>query len=221
MRNPGSHQPHNLSHLRTSWASATEVYWDQSLRNRLIKELAHRKLNTMDAGMQLHPYSQHSAGLCHPSMWPVTTTPAPLPWKTDFTCFSIFWLHFSKWSWWGSGSLRKTYSTWGEAGPFGDQEQQHRMETVTTKKLCFRRKSSWNECHKQVWVTAVFCWETFLAKENLQNRKNKKSKNLSHCRAMSLYSGQGQKIDPMVRNVTFLKLIEKGGKSKKKKKKVL
>lgn len=122
-------------------------------------------------------------------LWPLNS--APLPWKTDSPSFSIFWLHFSKWSWWGSGSLRKR-TVRGEAGPFGDQEQQHRMETVTIKKLVLQKEEQLEWVSQASVSHSCVLLRNIFGKREFAKQENKKSKNFSHCRAMSLYSGQGQ-----------------------------
>lgn len=57
-----------------------------------------------------------------------------------------------------------------------------------------------------------------MAKENLQNRKTKRAKTSVTAELCHYTQVKVRKIDPVVRNVTFLKLIEKGGKKVKKKK---
>ena len=144
-------------------------------------------------------------------LWPSDS--APLPRKTDSPSFSISWLHFSKWSWWRSGSLRKG-TVRGEAGPFGNQEQQHRMETVTTKKLVLQKEeqlewvSQASVSHNCVLLGNIF------GKRICKNKKTKRAK--TSVTAELCHYTQVRKIDPMVRSVTFLKLIEKGGGKVKK-----
>lgn len=180
-----------------------------------MKEIAHIKPLCHHACMYAaSPVFSLSGLVCATwacGLWPSSS--APLPWKTDSPSFSIFWLHFSKWSWWRSGWLRKG-AVWGEAGPFGDQEQQHRMETVTTKKLVLQKEeqlewvSQASVSHNCVLLGNIFGkWICKTGKQKEQKLQSLQSY------VITLRSG---KLIQWLEVLYFLSLLRKGGKSKKK-----
>ena len=59
----------------------------------------------------------------------------------------------------------------------------------------------------------MFCWETFLAKERICKTAKQKEQKLQSLKSYVVTQVKVRKIDPVVRNVTFLKLIEKVEKS--------
>lgn len=92
---------------------------------------------------------------------------------------------------------------------FCDKEHHFERQQPLWGSLCFeRRASSWDEYSQVVWVTSLLPGNIFGKRKNLQTRTKTAKPSVT---AELCHYIQVRKIDP-IRNVTFLKLVGKGGK---------